>query len=74
MKIFQDKFIESEADRKQLEKTLYNTENEKNQLYKFVQENQDLKHEKEMLRLKLDEKELKCKGLEESLEMRRKTL
>ena len=27
-----------------------------------------------MLRLKLDEKELKCKGLEESLEMRRKTL
>lgn len=27
-----------------------------------------------MLRLKLDEKELTCKGLEESLEMRRKTL
>ena len=39
LKIFQDKFIESEQDRKQLERTLYNTENEKNQLYKFVQEN-----------------------------------
>ena len=44
LKTFQEKFMESEEDIKQLEKKLYNAENEKNQLLNLVQVNEDLKH------------------------------